>query len=571
MIGYVQSRGRARSKASTFIVMVEETDSAQLMRYKAFLEQEPELKAMYQSREDDILVDLVDEDDIHPADLAQRERHVIASSGAVISYDNALNLLDRLCALIPHDTFTPPHTPKYSGDFEATVQLPSSLPLAQTDLRYQGPPKRTKKEAKRAVAFMAAKRLRELDVFDQFLLPVSNAPKGNEDSDGTPLLDINNVPEIMKVSVKDPWTWSQNLWIHSIFIGERRVAGLVTGTNLFPVQLEGGPSPVRTSGGELVRLDGEQDGIIQRELMHRFTKEAIWYRITGSPINLPLNLCLVPIADTNQPDFPAIHRLLASPRGESSWDGVGKTDYGRLMVTNVNLTGQFYLLQNIREDLSPVSVPPEGSTEAGFATYRDYWVHKWTGKPGSRKRPPNIPESGPLLELSPFPRSQRSGVFPPPSLTHGSHVLFPQGCCRWIEISEDVREALHILPALHRRMTDIYRIRRARLSLSLPPIGDEVLLEALTLPCCGAKYRYLCIVQRSQCRLLTFLPAISGWRPSGTPCSSCVPLFTCSTSTQTDTKGSCLPCVRTACRTVFFSPAPKKTILRRSSPAKRTT
>jgi endoribonuclease Dicer len=505
MVGYVQSRGRARSKTSTFVIMVEENDPTQLARYTAFSEKEPELKAMYQSRQDDAedAAENMDGEEIHPTDLAHRERYVIASTGAVLSYDNSVNLLSRLCALIPHDAFTPPHIPKYSGDFQAMLQLPSSLPLPQQDLRYQGPKKNSKKEAKCAVAFMAVKRLLELDVFDQYLFPIPSARKGHEENDGSSL-DVDQVPDIMRVSVADPWTTdcSQKLWIHSISIDDRCVAGLVTGTRLFPVEFNCGPSRVRTSAAELVRFVEPRQ---QREMMHLFTKECIWCRITGTPIDVPLSLYVVLIGDTGQPDFPAIQRLLASPRGNPNWDGIDATDYGHIMVANMNLTGNFFLLQQIRCDLSPSSIPPDGSQEAEFPSYYDYWVHKWTSKRGGRKHVPNIPESGPLLELSPFPRSKGSVTYPLKTqpletgtgtpATKPSHVLFPRDCCRWIEISEDVREALRILPACYYRITDIYRVRRARVSLSLPPIQDDLLVEAFTLPCAHAGYR--CVFQYS--------------------------------------------------------------------------
>ncbi|KAJ6546986.1 hypothetical protein B0H19DRAFT_1163345 [Mycena capillaripes] len=499
MIGYVQSRGRARSKASSFVIMINENDATTLARYKTFSEKDPELKAIYQSKRIDAVntADDMDEEEIHPSDLAHRQRYVVASTGATLTYDNAINLLSRLCALIPHDAFTPPHTPKYSGEFQTTVQLPSSLPLPQQDLRYQGPQKFSKKEAKRAVAFMAVKRLHELDVFDRYLLPVSTSRKGHEDNEGISL-DVDHIPDLMRVSVKDPWTtdFSQELWIHTILIGNRRVAGLVTGTKLFPVELDCGELRVRSSAAELVRFDEPE---LQRELMHLFTRECIWYRITGTPIDLPLSLYLVPVADTGQPDFPAIQRLLASSRGDFNWDGIDETDYGHLMVMNVNLVGHFYLLQRIRYDLSPSSVPPDGSQENGFPTYYDYWLHKWTGKPGSRKRPPNIPENGPLLELSPFPRPKKSGTYPlkpkpfvastgTPPATKPSHVFFPRDCCRWFDISDDVREAFHILPALYYRITHIYRVQLARISLSLPIHDSDILVEALTLPCANAGY-----------------------------------------------------------------------------------
>ncbi|KAJ7736527.1 hypothetical protein B0H14DRAFT_3612709 [Mycena olivaceomarginata] len=465
MIGYVQSRGRARSKASTFVVMVEENDSVQLARYKA-----PDRRILWIQRM------YMDEDEVHPTDLANRERYVVPSTNAVLSYDNAVNLLNRLCALVTHDAFTSSHCPKYSGDFQAVVQLPSNLGLPPQDLRYQGPEKLSKKEAQRAVAFKAVKRLHELDVFDQYLLPVPSARKGREENDGTPLLDVDQIPITMCVSVKDPWTtdYSQRLWIHPIFIENRRVAGLVTGTELYPVELNCGQSRVRTAAAELVSLDERH----QREMMYLFTKECIWYRITRTPLEHPSRLYLVPIADTGQPDFPAMQRFLASSRGNANWEGIDETDYGRLMVVNVNLTGHTYLLRQVRSDLSPSSVPPDGSPEAGFPNYHDYWVHKWTGKPGSRKRPPYIPDSGPLLELSLYPRSTAACAYPldskpftatgpPAPTTTPCNVLFPRDCCRWVDISEDVREALGILPALYHRMTDIYRVRRAR-AFTLP-------------------------------------------------------------------------------------------------------
>ncbi|KAJ7221704.1 hypothetical protein GGX14DRAFT_670866 [Mycena pura] len=504
MIGYVQSRGRARGKASTFVIMVEENNATHLARYQAFVEKDPELKAIYQARQDPEdgntakLDDDAEEEDIDPTDLAQRERYVVASTGATLTYDNAINLLHRFCALIPRDAYTAAHLPQFSGEFHVTVLLPSALPLPRQELRFEGPLKCSKKEAKRAVAFKAVKRLHGLDLFDQYLLPVLTTPQGHEDNDQMPLSDVSDVPNMMRISVKDPWTteWFDKLWIHPIFIGGKRVAGLVTGTRLFPVEFQkDGQALVQTGTGEHVEFNSGGSPHEECELMHQFTKRCIWYRITGSPLDLPLTFYIVPNADTGQPDYTAIRRLLSCPGGNSNWDSIDESQCGYLMVANVNLTGHFYVLQRIRHDLSPASVPPADSQEAGFASYRDYWVDKWSGKPGSRKRPPLIPESGPLLELSPFPRLKPSGACSGSSLDADSqpsagatHVLFPQGCCRWIEISEDVREALHILPTLHGKLTSIYRARLARQCLSLPPVLDNVLIEALTLPCAFAEF-----------------------------------------------------------------------------------
>ena len=51
MVGYLQSRGRARHRSSKFIIMVQEGHLTHAARYKAFSESEPQLRLVYQSRD----------------------------------------------------------------------------------------------------------------------------------------------------------------------------------------------------------------------------------------------------------------------------------------------------------------------------------------------------------------------------------------------------------------------------------------------------------------------------------------------------------------------------------------
>ena len=51
-----------------------------------------------------------------------------------------------------------------------------------------------------------------------------------------------------------------------------------------------------------------------------------------------------------------------------------------------------------------------------------------------------------------------------------------------------MRRSFRILPSLCHRITDVYRARQARLELNLPPISDDLLIEALTLPAASAGY-----------------------------------------------------------------------------------
>src|SRR5882762_3079630 len=187
MVGYVQSRGRARNKTSTFIIMIQEGSEDAFARYKAFLTTKPELRKVYESRQKRIRT--VEEEEVDdtedPTDLAERERYIVPSTGAVLTYNTSINLLNYLCSLIPHDNYTPTPVPKYAGDFISTLELPVSLPLPNEKLVYTGPEKRSKREAKRAVAFLAVKELHALDVFDDYLLPTSTSKgKVTEDADG---------------------------------------------------------------------------------------------------------------------------------------------------------------------------------------------------------------------------------------------------------------------------------------------------------------------------------------------------------------------------------------------------
>jgi len=126
------------------------------------------------------------------------------------------------------------------------MRLPPSLPLSPRHLSYLGPPKRSKKEARRAIAFCVVKRLRKLDVFDDYLLPISSQV---HEADKQRVTHVRDVPAIMTVSgILGVWD-SNSGSIHPIFIDGCQVAGLVTGP---PVDALVASSHVRTGLAELL-------------------------------------------------------------------------------------------------------------------------------------------------------------------------------------------------------------------------------------------------------------------------------------------------------------------------------
>ncbi|KIM49536.1 hypothetical protein M413DRAFT_438720 [Hebeloma cylindrosporum] len=490
MVGYLQSRGRARKQASTFIVMIPKGDTLQLERYQTLQQKEPEVARVYQTRhavadEEDVDDDM---DETDPVDLAARERYVVPSTGAVLSYDNSLSLLNHLCSLIPRDAFTPIHKPKYTGEFEQTLHLPRALPLSPQDLTFTGPLRRSKREAKRAAAFMAVKRLKELDVFDEYLLPLAKYADGEEEEvrsiTGDGKLKRQIPPPIMSAHVRDPWYIGQTLWSHTILVENAAIASLITSTVLPPQDFVIEGSNVQMLPAALLEFDADQEHE-QRLAMHQFTRCGVWYNNTSRPFSSPFSFYLVPITPDRLPDFEAIQCLLSYPEGNGDWSKISEEDYDKLMVICRPQFGSIHILRRIREDLTPLSTPLPGSREATSPTYHEYWTKKWSRK----NRQVVLPTNGPVLETFRFQRSNIGTFLFDSSPSHSPiHIardgrLLPQASCAWLPISHSIRRAFEVLPVLCHRITSGYRARCARYELNLPPsISTNFIIEAFTIP-----------------------------------------------------------------------------------------
>ncbi|CAL1703381.1 unnamed protein product [Somion occarium] len=491
MVGYIQSRGRARQKTATFIVMIQQGQAMHAERYRAFSETEPELRRVYQTRDDRKEAQPEDDEEgfEDPDDLAERERFVVPSTNAVLTYNTAIGLLNHLCSLIPRDRFTPVHVPQYSGDFESVLQLPSSLPLPPEHLIFTGPPKRSKKEAKRAVAFLAVKRLHALNVFDDYLLPAKAHSGDNEDADGRPIGDVSTIPDTMDVMVKDPWTRGKAQWVHTIYMDGQATAGLVTGSPLPSVDVVCDGKYVSLGEPRAVDFDPGEDWRLRR-VMEDFMRMGLWWCITGRGIALPLTCYLVPMTHAEMIDWDTMEQAVLQPHGSFDWSNITEEHYDRLLIMCSREHGRPLLLRRIRTDLSPMSAPPsEGARESGYATYRDYFRRRYT----RQGIVPDIPATGPCVEAQPCPR-QASSIY----LLDGSHrskststpstVVMIQKMCRWLPFSYALYCTFRLLPELCQRVTDVYRARMARFDLGLPPVHDDVMVQALTLPSADAGF-----------------------------------------------------------------------------------
>lgn len=462
--------------------MVCDGQAEQLAKYLTLRDSEEHVTDIYRIRhlydEDDTEEDDTTEEDYY-LDLVDRERYVVHSTGAILTYDNSVQLLGMLCSQIPCDAFTAPFKPTYRGDVQSTLYLPRALPLPPADLVFRGPLKHSKKEAKRAVAFMAVKRLRELDVFDEYLLPLSR--EEDDDSATIPFGAVeknrSNVPATMSVDVRDPWCIGRELWLHHLLIDGRVVSGLVTGTNLPPVEVITTTGQVRISCGEPLHADGDQ-----RRIMEDFTKVAIFCTITATPITSGLSLFLVPVTQEGHLDFGAMEYLLSNDKGCRDWSRVTENQTDPILMICHAQWGSIHLLHNIRHDLTPMSMPLPGSRESKCSTYHEYWTKKWSTK----RREAKVSTDGPIAEAWKLSRtwlgSYSFSKDVEPIHTAYDGRLLPFADCGWIPISWDVQQAYSTLPAVCQRITHAYRALYARRELCLPPISEDLLIEALTIP-----------------------------------------------------------------------------------------
>jgi endoribonuclease Dicer len=435
-------------------------------------------------------------DYVYPTELAKRERFVVPSTGAILTYNTAIGLLGHLCSLIPRDAFTPAQRPRYSGAFASTVHLPPMLPLPSQHLVYEGPRKHSMKEAKRAVAFKAVKALHALKIFDDNLLPVHAKAEPEIAEDPTQTDGIIDVPEMMDVAVFSPWTLGPKLWSHPLTVDGRRIdAGVITGTPLPSTDFVWDGTTLALGEAELVLLDTE-DEYRRLRLLQDYTDLGLWWRVSARPRATPLSCFLAPLAPNScQPDFQAMEDLLRHPYGKFDWAGMDEGGHGHILVMNSMQYGRPFLLQKIRFDLTPMSEPPTDSREAGFPTYWEYY--KWVVR--KRKgRPPEIPSDGPLLEVVPVSR-QTSRIYElvprdtsvDVEMASGGDArpfILPLASTAIFPMPEEMFSLFALFPRLLHRVQDVWRARCARIGLGLPPILDDRLIEATTLPAAAAGF-----------------------------------------------------------------------------------
>ncbi|ORY95656.1 dicer-2 protein [Syncephalastrum racemosum] len=177
-IGYIQSRGRARRKGSTYIILVESGNGTQTGQLQEFRQMEDDMRDFCQALPEDrnmvskfyrgdMDLDEEEEDDADISAMSYR----IESTGAAITLHSAVPLIHRYCGSLPSDSFCvlqPAFEIQLAGHgYNCVLRLPSNAAVREVISEVA----RTKTKAIRMAALEACKQLHKNGAFNDHLLP----------------------------------------------------------------------------------------------------------------------------------------------------------------------------------------------------------------------------------------------------------------------------------------------------------------------------------------------------------------------------------------------------------------
>ncbi|KAF9505811.1 hypothetical protein BS47DRAFT_1431689, partial [Hydnum rufescens UP504] len=505
LVGYVQSRGRARRANSEYIIMLKDGDSAHRQMYERLVRAEPALKARYQRDRPPTPPDDADDGDDDWDENELQESFTIQSTGATLTSYSCIPMLANLCSLIPRDQYCPVFRLSWElisyseGSFSANLTLPHALPLVGDIRTFVGPVRRGKGSAKRSAAYIAMRKLLELEVFDKYLTP-DRLQRGDNavDADGNGMTKTSDMKPVIAVRLHDPfgnlWLDNSSTWLHEMYIDGTAHTGLLSACALAPFESH---FPT-TTGTKCIRL-GPPISLSWPTLSERrdalcliddFFLFGVRQSIAGYQIPSQSSpYYLVPVID-GAVDYRYYHSLPGNPQERRTGPTSHLIRPFHCLPSALSMTGSLCSLIAIRDDLSPLSTPPPGSRESDYPSYRDYF----TEKRGARFVPPDQP----LFELRVEKRHQVLSStldrvcparFTPVAIK--SHTLFiPRNLCRRLQLPFPVFDVFRLFPTIVRHITDIYRATLAQARLKLPKLELPLLLEALTLPVAGVNYSY---------------------------------------------------------------------------------
>lgn len=506
MVGYLQSRGRARKRNSNYVVLV---DAAGAERYRKFIEAEPQLRLIYQ-RVHDQETRQENEMDTDEDEAEDNERYVVESTGAVVTPTSAIGLLYLWCSLLTVDSFTKPPAPEFNvtGHYMCTITFPPSILNPSLCGPVHGPLRKTRNGSRRAAAFATIQKLHELELFDDYLMPFRKSGPNldwSKSHDGT----LRREGELFETISPwgDVWQPDSSVWVNPVSIeNSPPMIALITGKEHLERNLtlyKGRTVQIKIHPGRQLEFGSEEERLSQLEVIQRYSNSAIYWAITSRKLP-PRSTCLVaPLTVEGLLNHEMMTHTTSQALKLPKEDWLKPELIGSHVMEAHRLGSRSYKLVGVRSDLSLSSAPviPEGEKacrEAKFDNYRTYWEDATSIV--KRGVTLDIPEDDCWLELVSIEKTQfqsHDGLYGLANLPKAERpaarpirILTPSCMARVSPIPAEIIRICTHLPDILGQMTVLMRVDSANDTLHTHGVPFALLLEALTLPSVQAGFDY---------------------------------------------------------------------------------
>lgn len=425
MIGYLQSRGRARQKTSEYVVLIDEYDPKQLDDYK--VSSSPVMRMPAHSSQKYVAYeDLMAEDyrmsahkvpayreqeiGIHPDDQALRQTYRIKTTGALLTFERAISLINETCSLLPTSDGIPPPRPMFEVEeisqaiYRCQIILPAATALPVDRLVVTARPRRTKMEAKRAVAFEACKILHRFNLLNDYLIP-HREPQGEEAVDIDGQLVGGDLAVEFDVTMDPVWgnMWKSpdRVYLTPIFIDGKECLGLISGTPLardieFPMWSGKATAEKKRHAKCATSIPLDFTAEQAHDLFFPYTGRAFKEVIAHGRVLAPqLALLLVPLKNGSI-DHDMLEKAFDPIPEERGKIGiVANGPYGR--PVGIDRFRPDISLETPAKDVLVEQAKIDTTTMKDSTTYRDYLVERY-----GRRMPllmDNLDDGSPLVEV----------------------------------------------------------------------------------------------------------------------------------------------------------------------------
>ncbi|KAI0632375.1 P-loop containing nucleoside triphosphate hydrolase protein [Trametes polyzona] len=515
VVAWAQSRGRARRKRSSFIIMFEGSGPQKVREWE---ETERQMMMAYNDPRRDVIVPV--EEDEASDEMDGYVEFEVASTGALLTLHSAIPHLNHFCAVIPsgghashvpiyeldppeytegwHSMPTIAHVP-YTGPWGAKVTLPRALPK---HLRQFSTPRihPSKRRAQQHVAYQAYLKLYEAGLLDNHLLPLSSAiePDKREEVEAM-LAEVAKRASTERVTIQmDPWAVQDDTsaWFaHQLTVRGLPSLRLLTRRPLPPFSQEDFPTLYNPEVGEITMeiSAGDLSSVSEDEVnrAREYTYQ-LFFTIYGSRMK------------RNDMDFMYLFLPHSSWPDQGAWDERRRWQANRFRQGST-LTSENMYVANAAAFGERFSYPKDVALVRGVSKYdKPLQFQSWRYEPLSaeeeerfREQYDAIPDfeiSYPLMVVRSLPRRRNflipflpedTGRKDTAPAEETSSLLHPQHALIELASNDEVQYAL-MLPSILRWLANALTVDAIRSNLlANTPVSSvplPLLMTAITAP-----------------------------------------------------------------------------------------